>query len=130
MEYPGYGHYTGHSPSAERIFEDAELVYDFLVNNVGFPEKNIVIFGRSIGSGPATHVAAHRSPGALVLMSAFTSLRAVVRDLVGSVLQYLIRDRFNNLENISKVSAPTFLIHGQRDRLIPYTHSQELHSKN
>ncbi len=82
------------------MLEDAEAVYVYLQEVIGYSEKQIIVFGRSIGSAPATWLAAKKNPGALILMSAFTSLRGVVKDLVGTLGSYLVRERFNNLENI------------------------------
>ena len=45
------------------------------------------------------------------------------------MLSYLIQDRFQNIEKIPKVTCPTFIVHGMRDKLIPYDHSRELHDK-
>lgn len=42
-----------------------------------------------MGSGPATHVASKRKPGALLLMSAFKSIRAIAHDQAG-ILKYLV----------------------------------------
>ncbi|EAR97519.2 alpha/beta superfamily hydrolase (macronuclear) [Tetrahymena thermophila SB210] len=129
MEYPGYGIYEEYDTSADKselILKDAEYLYDYLTNVLHIDEKKIIVFGRSIGSGPATHVAAHRNPGALVLMSAFTSLRQVASDLVGKFLSLALKDRFNNLENIKNVTCPTFLVHGLIDKLISYNHSLNL----
>lgn len=56
--------------------------------------------GRSIGTGPATWLAANQNVGALILISAFTSLRAVVKHVAGSLAQHLIKERFVNLDNI------------------------------
>jgi hypothetical protein len=47
---------------------------------LGVEEKNIIIFGRSMGSGPATHVASIRNPGCLLLMSSFKSIREIAKD--------------------------------------------------
>ena len=91
--------------------------------------SDIIVFGRSIGTGPASWLASKRKIGVLVLMSAFTSIRAVVKDLFGAVTQYLVRERFCNIEWIAKVTAPVFFVHGLRDRLISYRHSQALKSK-
>jgi abhydrolase domain-containing protein 17 len=104
-------------------------VFDYFTNKLNIHPKDIIIFGRSIGSGPATWLASRKNIGALVLMSAFTSIRAVVRDLAGKWAQYLIKERFNNLEHISRVTCPTFLIHGLKDSLISYKQSQDLHSR-
>jgi len=128
VEYPGYGLYKGAS-SDTQILNDAETVFDYLTTKLSIHPKDIIVFGRSMGSGPASYLASRKNVGALVLMSAFTSIRAVVRDLAGKWAQYLIKERFNNLEYMSRVTCPTFLIHGLKDNLIPYKQSQELHSK-
>ncbi len=78
-------------------------MYDYLVNSLKVKEKNIIIFGRSIGSGPATHLAANRNPGILILMSPFTSLRDVVSNMAGKFLSYAIKERFKNIDLIKRV---------------------------
>jgi hypothetical protein len=50
MEYPGYGLYPG-KPSEEAILADASYIYQYLTKHSGIEEKNIIIFGRSIGTG-------------------------------------------------------------------------------
>jgi hypothetical protein len=62
----------------ENVLEDAVYVYDYLNKVIGIEQKNIIILGRSIGSGPATHLASVRNPACMLLMSAFKSIRAVV----------------------------------------------------
>lgn len=64
----------------DNILSDALYVYDYINKVMGIEEENIIIFGRSIGSGPATHVASKRKPGCLLLMSAFKSIRAIAQD--------------------------------------------------
>lgn len=61
----------------DNINQDALYVYDFINKVMGIDEENILVYGRSIGSGPATYVASKRKPGCLFLMSAFKSIRAV-----------------------------------------------------
>jgi len=61
----------------ENILSDSLYVYDYINKVMGIDEENIIIFGRSIGSGPATHVASKRKPSCLLLMSAFKSIRAI-----------------------------------------------------
>ena len=64
----------------ENILDDALYVYDYLNKVIGIEEKNILIFGRSMGSGPATHVASKRTPASLLLMSSFKSIRSIAED--------------------------------------------------
>jgi len=125
VEYPGYGIYPGY-PSADRLIEDGINIYDYVANELKWKEENIILFGRSIGTGPAIHLAALKNPAALVSMSAYTSVRAIVHRIAGGILQYVLRERFRNKDMIKYVQCPTFLIHGLKDQLIPYAESQEL----
>ena len=57
---------------------------------LGIDEKDIILFGRSMGTGPATHVASVRKPGCVLLMSGYKSIRSVAHDQAGGFLKYLI----------------------------------------
>ena len=128
VEYPGYGIYSV-EPNAKRILDDAEIVYDFLTNEIQIPSDNIILFGRSMGSGPATYLAGNRNPGLLILMSPYISIKEAVKDIVGKWATYLIAERFRNIDEIAKTKCPCFFIHGENDRLIPSSHSIELYGK-
>ena len=125
MEYPGYGVYDG-DPDADQIALDAQNVYDYLTIVQRIPPSSIILFGRSIGSGPASLLASLREPCALLLMSPFMSIRDIVREKAGNMLQYLINDRFRNIDVMGRIKCPTFFVHGQRDQLISFEHSQRL----
>jgi pimeloyl-ACP methyl ester carboxylesterase len=122
MEYPGYGIYPG-SPTAEGILEDAMTVWEYLTQQSKLSPKDIILFGRSLGTGVATELAAHVQPCALLLMTAYTSIRNVVSSLAGKLAAFLIYERLRSIDNIKEVKCPTFLIHGQRDSLILSNHS-------
>ena len=125
MEYEGYGVYEG-STAADKILRDAEIVFHYVLQALGFSTKDVILFGRSIGSGPACLLASKYSVHSLILMSAFTSLRAVVKGYVGSLMQYLVADRFNNREYIKTVQCPVFFMHGKKDDIVPCQQSEEL----
>ena len=129
MEYPGYGIYQSETPSEESILRDAEKVFNYITEEIGIKRKRIIVMGRSIGSGAATHVAAKFKPGAFVLVSAFTSIKAVASNLFGFLAKIIIQERFDNLTLIKKVKSPTLLIHGKIDTTIPFSHSEKLYSK-
>jgi hypothetical protein len=50
VEYPGYGLYKG-KPSEENLLEDAAYIYSYLTKHCGIKESDIIILGRSIGTG-------------------------------------------------------------------------------
>ena len=64
-----------------------------------------------MGSGPATYLAATYHPGALILMSPYTSIKNVVKNKVG-FLCALVAEHFDNLKLMPKVMCPTFIVHG------------------
>ena len=111
MEYPGYGIYKGILSEAN-ILSDAEMVFAYLVERCLLKPIDILIFGRSIGSGAATHIAATFNPGALALMSPFTSIKDLVKTLIGKAAVFLVKDRFRNIDKIVNVNCPTFIVHG------------------
>jgi pimeloyl-ACP methyl ester carboxylesterase len=126
VEYPGYGLYNSNI-NADIILDDALHVYDHITKHLGVDESDVILFGRSIGSSPACYVAKNRSPGGMLLMSPFKSLKEVARDLVGWFLGSFIAERFRNIDLIKEIQCPVFIVHGQKDKLIPYHHSQDLH---
>ena len=76
VEYPSYGVYEDEEgPSEGKILKDAELVYNFIMDVAKVEESNIFVMGRSLGSGPSTHLAAKFNPGCLLLMSPYTSIK-------------------------------------------------------
>ena len=75
MEYPGYGVYEDvDGCSADKIREDADYLYRYVLQETGLQESDFIIFGRSIGSGPAVYLSSKHNPGAMCLMSAYTSI--------------------------------------------------------
>lgn len=104
------------------------IVFDFFVKQLGINEKDIVVCGRSIGSGAAVYLSANRTPGGLILISPFKSIRETATSILG-MLKFLVADRFKNIELMPKVTCPLLLIHGQKDSLIPFNHSVELSNK-
>jgi esterase/lipase len=109
------------------MLEDSLIVFDFLTETLKFLPENIFIFGRSIGTGPATYLASQRKNcKMLILFSPFTNLKAIVKDYV-SILSVFVRDRFPNIENIKGVEAPLFILHGKKDKIVKVEHSVQLH---
>lgn len=70
------------------------------------------MYGRSIGTGPATLLAASRDPCAMILVSPFMSIRDIIREQAGRLLQYVISDRFRNIDLMPQVRCPAFFLHG------------------
>ena len=125
VEYPGYGRSAG-APSQESIAETFTLAYDLLAARSDVDSARIVLFGRSLGGGAVCDLALRRPAAALILMSAFKSVKAfTVRYLAPA---FLIRDPFDNLEAVRHYPGPVLVIHGDADEVVPFSHGQALHA--
>ena len=130
VEYPGYGLYKTSEPNEDQIKEDSLIVYDYLTKVVGLREKDIIVFGRSLGSGPSTYLAQKKSPYCLLLMSPFSSIQNAAKSQLGwaSFLGNIVKQRFNNLKEVKNLKCPLLIVHGKQDKVVPHSHSEELFS--
>ena len=122
FDYRGYGMSTGGPPSATGATSDMEAVYRHAVETLRIPPSRLVLYGRSVGSGPATDLAARVPIGGLVLESAFVSAFRVLTKV--TLLPF---DRFDNLRHVRRVRAPILVIHGTEDEVISVSHGRRLY---
>lgn len=120
VDYPGYGLSDG-SPDEDGCYRNVHRLYDWLVEARGFKPEDIVVDGFSVGSGPATELAATKPVGGLVLEAPFLSAPRVV-----TRIRLLPVDPFPNLKMIKDVKCPVLVIHGTKDSVIPHRHGKEL----
>ena len=120
VDYPGYGLSDG-SPDEEGCYRNVHRLYDWLVEERGFKPEEIIVDGFSIGTGPATELAATRPCGGLILEAPFLSAPRVV-----TRVRLLPVDPFPNLKRICDVKCRVLMIHGTSDRVIPYSQGEAL----
>ncbi|RUT34622.1 alpha/beta hydrolase [Arsenicitalea aurantiaca] len=101
--------------SEENILADALSAYDWLARE-GHP---ILIWGRSLGSGPASYVASVREAEALLLETPFYSAVSVAGERYGFLpVGWLMHDQFRVDQWIGEVAEPVFVAHGTADEVI------------
>jgi fermentation-respiration switch protein FrsA (DUF1100 family) len=123
VEYPGYGRSRG-APSERSIRAAILAAYDFLVSQPDVDPARIFAHGRSLGGGPACILARERSVAALILESAFTSLRPLMRPF--GVVGPLVLDPYDNVATVAQFPGPLLVLHGEQDEIIPVAHGREL----
>jgi pimeloyl-ACP methyl ester carboxylesterase len=131
VEFSGYGLYKTSGPGEQQIKEDSEIIMEYLTKSVGVRQEDIILFGRSMGTGPATHLSAEYNAYSLLLMSPYTSIKDVSRSLFGRfsfMITPLVYERFRNIDTIKNSRCPVFFLHGMKDKLIPHSHSLELNN--
>ena len=126
--YRGYGENPG-SPTEDGLYADGRAALEYLAIK-GIPAGRIVLYGESLGTGVAIHLAAERAAkpvGAIVLESAFTSIAEVAQSHYPFIpAGHLVKDRFDSEAKIAAVRAPLFFIHGEQDRVVPFRYGQRL----
>ena len=128
-DYGGYGESTGR-PSEQRCYNDIRAMWRYLLEERGIPEKRIILFGRSLGAGPACQLATEVEAAAVVLESAFVSVPEMASKLYPLFpVSKLVKHRFDNGSNIGRIRSPLLQIHSPDDTLIPFHHGQVLFEK-
>lgn len=117
IDYRGYGKSTG-KPSEEGLYMDAQAAYQWA--RTKYEPDQIVIFGRSLGSGVASNLAMKQPARKLVLETPYHSMTGVFR--IQSMILWLpfpLKNAFPNDEHLTKVEIPTMIFHGTNDRVVP-----------
>jgi abhydrolase domain-containing protein 17 len=121
-DYRGYGPGARtHGPSELGAYLDIEAAYRYLTTELGVAPERIIVHGRSLGGGPSTELALREPVAGLVLESSFTTAYRVL-----TRLPLLPFDRFRNIAKLPAVGCPVLVIHGTRDRVIPFSHGPAL----
>lgn len=126
VDYRGYGN-SGGRPTEAGTYRDARAAWDYLVSERGLDEKNIVLFGRSLGGAIAAQLATIVSPGGIIVESAFTSAEALAKTVYWYLpVNLLAQIHYPTAEFISRISCPILVIHSRQDDIVPYRQGRQL----
>ena len=126
VDYRGYGQSTG-KPSIEGVITDAQAMYQYLISRDYKPE-NISVYGRSIGGAIGLEVAKREKIKSIVVQSSFTSLKEIAKELFPFIPNGLVKnDLWNSQEIIKKINIPVLISHGDKDEIVPVSHSYKLY---
>lgn len=126
LSYRGYGGSEG-SPTEEGLIADARAAYEFARST--YPKANIVLWGESLGTGVAVALAAEQDVAAVILEAPFTSTRDVASSAYPFLpVTFLMKDQFRSDERIGRVRAPVLVMHGERDRVVPFRLGEQLYA--
>lgn len=119
-DYPGYGHSDG-SPSVGGIERAADAVWAYVTGTLGYTPEGIVLYGRSLGGGPATYLASRNPCAGLLLESTFMSVTRVITQVRLLPFEY-----FDTYARIRAIECPLLIVHGTADLTIPVRHGRAL----
>ena len=124
-DYTGYGRSSG-SPSEDEIYSDIESCFLYLRDVLGIPWTQIVLFGRSLGTSASTHLAALTPVRGIILQCPMLSLFRIAFNSNFS----LPGDQLKSVDRLEKIEAPTLVIHGTQDEIVPFWHGVEIHKNS
>ncbi|MBI3316656.1 MAG: alpha/beta fold hydrolase [Candidatus Omnitrophica bacterium] len=131
-DYRGYGKSEGKIDHEEDVTKDAQAAWKWLREENKFTEEKIIIFGESLGSHPAIRLGGLYRPKAVLLEAPFTSFIDLAKLHYGAIpgIDFLMRDfQFQNINFISQINAPLFILHGTSDETCPFEMSEKLMAK-
>ncbi len=125
LHYPGYGGSSG-SPSEQSISAAALSLFD----RVHTEHQNIVVVGRSLGTGVAVRLASLRPVSRLVLVTPYDRLTdPAAQQYPYFPVRLLALDRFDSWKYAPKVTAPTRIIVAEEDEIIPRSSTERLRTR-
>jgi fermentation-respiration switch protein FrsA (DUF1100 family) len=126
IDYRGYGKSSGNI-TEKGLYLDADAAYQFLITEKNFSPLQVLIYGRSIGSGVAVELVSKHQIKGVILEAPYISLKKLAHEKAPFLLPSLwLSFHFNNLEKINRIKCPVLFIHGDQDTLIPPSHSSNL----
>lgn len=126
LSYRGYGGSEG-KPTEDGLIADGRAAYDFAREK--YPNARIVLWGESLGTGVAVAIAAQADVAAVILEAPFTSAADVAFSAYPFLpVSLLMKDQFRSDDRIGKVTAPLLIMHGARDRVVPFRLGERLHA--
>jgi uncharacterized protein len=126
LNYRGYGASEG-TPSEPALTADALAIYDAVTRRQDIDSRRIVVFGRSLGTAIAIHLAAERPVAGAVLVSPYDSLTAIGKKHYPWLpVSLLLRHRFDALADAKRNQMPLLAIVGGSDSIIPPERSRAL----
>lgn len=124
MDYRTYGKSTGKLSEAA-FYSDGQLFYNYLRKL--YNENDIILYGRSLGTGIATYLASKNNPKQLVLETPYYSIIEVGKSRFPILpVQKLLKYKFPTYEFIKSVSCPITIFHGTNDGVVPYSSAVKL----
>ena len=124
MDYRGFGKSEGSLKGEAMMQADALKMWEAAQQR--YAGKEIILYGRSIGTGVASALAAKHPPKMLILETPYYNLPDLVKQIAPWAPPFLLRYQLMNDQHIQNQSFPVHLIHGDRDSLIPVSSSERL----
>lgn len=129
MDYRGYGKSSGRIESEAQLRADVRAVWNAVATQ--YEGRRIVVSGQSLGTALAAGLSAELSeagwpPDLTLLISAYSSMRALADEHYPWVPSRVLRYPLPTADLVARCKGPVMLVHGDRDELIGHHHSEAI----
>ena len=114
--------FSGNSgkPSEQGLYKDGKSAIDWL-KKMGLVEKDIILYGESLGTGIATEISQNNNFAGLVLETPFTSMIEAAKNFYPYIpVSLLLKDKYINYKKIQNINIPVLVMHGESDQIVPF----------
>ncbi|MDA9616066.1 alpha/beta hydrolase [Candidatus Pelagibacter sp.] len=114
-------------PSEKGLYEDGESAINWLKEK-GLQDSDIVLYGESLGTGIATHIAQHHKFAGVILESPFTSMVDVAKNVYPYFpIKFLLKDKYESDKKIRDINSPILIMHGETDKIVPFWMGEKMY---
>ena len=114
-------------PSEKGLYDDGQSAIKWLKNN-GLDEKNLILYGESLGTGVATHLAQNKNFAGIILETPFTSMIDAAKTFYPYIpVKLLLKDKFENQKKIKNINLPILIMHGEVDQIVPFSMGKKIY---
>ena len=128
LDYRGYGKSTGSITGKQQFLDDVRTAYNFMEKL--YDERDIIVAGFSIGTGPAAWLSSVENPEMLILQAPYYDLAAVASKRFPMVPMSLLRYNFTTSDYLKGVKCPVFMFHGTADNVVAFENAPRIKSEN
>ena len=114
-------------PSERGLYVDGKSAIDWLIKK-GVDEKNLILYGESLGTGVATHLAQNKNYAGVILETPFTSMVDAAKNFYPYVpINLLLKDKFENFKKVKNINTPILVMHGEVDQIVPFSMGKKIY---
>ena len=107
-------------PTEAGLYEDARSAISWLKSK-GVLEKNIVLYGESLGTAVAAEIAQDKNFAGIILESPFTSMIDAGKNVYPYLpVKLLLKDKYESYKKIKKIKIQILIMHGEVDNIVPF----------
>ena len=114
-------------PSERGLYLDGKSAIDWLKKK-GVDEKNLILYGESLGTGVATHLAQNKNYAGVILETPFTSMVDAAKNFYPYIpINLLLKDKFENFKKVKNINTPILVMHGEVDQIVPFSMGKKIY---